>query len=176
MATFHILKAGSSVNWTGKKVLGLHTGTIDIAGGQLDMENGQPVSGEITIDMRSIRITDIVDPATNKQFLDHLWHEDFFAVEQHPVATLKVHRAAKEEGNLFRLFGDLIIKDITHPISFVAGMDVLTSYLHASGEMVIDRTQYNIRYGSGKFIPNLGDKLIYDDFTLQFKLVGALPE
>jgi hypothetical protein len=31
---------------------------------------------------------------------------------------------------------------------------------------------YNIRYGSGKFIDNLGDKLIYDDFDLQFKLVA----
>jgi YceI-like domain len=68
----------------------------------------------------------------------------------------------------------LTIKDITHPVSFIAEVEVLTDFLHALGKIIIDRTLYNIRYGSGKFIDNLGDKLIYDDFVLQFKLVGQV--
>lgn len=68
--------------------------------------------------------------------------------------------------------GTLTIKDITHPVSFDAKIEVFSDYLHSMGEIVIDRTSYNIRYGSGRFLDNLGDKLIYDDFVLQFKLVG----
>ena len=68
--------------------------------------------------------------------------------------------------------GDLTIKDITSPVSFTATVEVFTDFLHSMGEIVIDRTLYNIRYGSGKFLQNLGDGLIYDDFVLQFKLIA----
>jgi hypothetical protein len=44
--------------------------------------------------------------------------------------------------------------------------------LVAIGETEIDRTKYDIRYGSGKFFEDLGDKMIYDTFTVKFK-VGA---
>ncbi|MFN4197892.1 MAG: YceI family protein, partial [Flavobacterium sp.] len=30
----------------------------------------------------------------------------------------------------------------------------------------VDRTKYDIKYGSGSFFDNLGDKAIYDDFEL----------
>ncbi len=66
----------------------------------------------------------------------------------------------------------LTIKDISHPVSFIASVEIFTDYLHSLGEIVIDRTMYNIRYGSGKFLQNLGDNLIYDDFVLQFKLIA----
>jgi len=66
----------------------------------------------------------------------------------------------------------LTIKDISHPVSFIASVEIITDFLHSLGEIVIDRTMYNIRYGSGKFLQNLGDNLIHDDFVLQFKLIG----
>ena len=78
----------------------------------------------------------------------------------------------KKQNNSFLLKGNLTIKDITHAVSFTATVEVLNDFLHSLGEIVIDRTQYNIRYGSGKFLQNLGDSLIYDDFVLQFKLIG----
>ena len=37
-------------------------------------------------------------------------------------------------------------------------------------EIVIDRSKYDVRYGSGSFFDDLGDKTIYDDFTLTVKL------
>ena len=66
----------------------------------------------------------------------------------------------------------LTIKDISHPVSFIASVEIITDFLHSLGEIVIDRTMYNIRYGSGKFLQNLGDNLIHDDFVLQFKLIA----
>lgn len=172
MTKFLIQQASSTVNWTGKKVLGLHTGTINIESGFLEFTDGNITNGEIIIDMTSILITDIEDPKTNSDFLAHLQDDDFFSVNKFNTAKLVVTSAVQQEDNKFALSGNLTIKDITHPVSFHASVEVFTDFLHALGELVIDRTKYNIRYGSGKFIDNLGDKLIYDDFVLQFKLVG----
>lgn len=172
MAVFQIQKASSTVNWTGKKVLGLHTGTINIESGFLELTDGIITSGEINIDMTSIVITDIEDLKTNNEFLGHLQNDDFFSVDKFKTAKLVITSAAQQEPGRFLVNGNLTIKDITHPVSFHTSVEVFTDFLHAMGEIVIDRTRYNIRYGSGRFIDNLGDKLIYDDFVLQFKLIG----
>ena len=172
MTQFKIQKSGSSVNWTGKKVLGLHTGSIDVAEGYVEITDNQLTGGEIQIDMTSIAITDIEDKKTSNEFLDHLLSTDFFAVDQFKTAKLTITRASKTDNGKFKVDGALAIKDISHPVSFTATIDIFTDYLHSLCEIVIDRTLYNIRYGSGKFIANLGDKLIYDDFILQFKLIG----
>jgi polyisoprenoid-binding protein YceI len=124
--------------------------------------------------MTSIVITDIEDKKDHDDFLAHLKNDDFFSVDKFKTAKLTITGSSKIETNKFKIDGNLTIKDITHPVSFIATVEVFTDFLHSLGEMVIDRTLYNIRYGSGKFIDNLGDKLIYDDFVLQFKLVGQL--
>jgi polyisoprenoid-binding protein YceI len=173
MATFKIQQSGSSVNWTGKKVLGLHTGSINIANGYIEVRDNELKGGEIQIDMTSIVITDIEDKTTNKDFLDHLSGADFFSVDQFKTARLAITGSSKTDNGKFKVDGTLTIKDISHPVSFIATIEVFTDYLHSLGEIVIDRTLYNIRYGSGKFLANLGDALIYDDFILQFKLVGC---
>lgn len=172
MAKFHIQPSSSTVNWTGKKVLGLHTGSINIASGFIDIVDSTIAGGEIQIDMTSIVTTDIEDKKTHDDFLAHLLNDDFFSVDKFKTAKLTVTGSTKIEINKFKIDGALTIKDITHPVSFIATVEVFTDFLHSLGEIVIDRTLYNIRYGSGKFIDNLGDKLIYDDFVLQFKLVG----
>lgn len=173
MTRFNIQTESSHVNWTGKKVLGLHTGTIQIKNGFLSFEDDEIKGGEIHIDMTSIVITDITDKLMNKEFFDHLNNDDFFSIGQFKTASLKITNGFKVDTR-YVLNGDLTIKDITHPIEFTSTIEIFTDFLHVLGEIKIDRTIYNIRYGSGKFISNLGDKLIYDEFVLQFKLVGQL--
>jgi polyisoprenoid-binding protein YceI len=172
MAKFQIQKSSSTVNWTGKKVLGLHTGSINVEGGSIELEDNKITGGEIIIDMTSISITDIDDSKTNQDFKDHLFNDDFFAVDKFPTSQLIIKEGIALSNNQYQLNGVLTVKDISHPVSFSATVEVFTDTLHSLGEIVIDRTLYNIRYGSGKFIDNLGDKLIYDDFVLQFKLVA----
>lgn len=171
MTTFNIQIESSTVNWTGKKVLGLHTGTINIKDGYLSFEKDQLIDGEIVIDMTTILITDIADKSIYKEFFDHLNNDDFFAVDRFKTAILKISKAEKVNDK-YQISGDLTIKDITHPLTLLATIEIFTDFLHALGEIKIDRTLYNIKYGSGKFLPNLGDKLIYDEFVLQFKLIG----
>ena len=45
--------------------------------------------------------------------------------------------------------------------------------LNATGVVVVNRTKYDINYWSGSFFSDLGDKMIYDDFTLKFKLAAV---
>ncbi len=78
MAKFQIQKSSSTVNWTGKKILGLHTGSINVAGGSIELEDNKINGGEVVIDMTSIIITDIDDPKTNQDFIGHLFNDDFF--------------------------------------------------------------------------------------------------
>jgi polyisoprenoid-binding protein YceI len=172
MAKFQIQQASSTVNWTGKKVLGLHTGSINITDGFVEVNNNNVVGGEIQIDMTSIVITDIEDKKTNQDFLEHLLNDDFFSVDKFKTSKLVINGSSKIEGNKSKIEGILTIKDISHPITWIASIEVFTDTLHSLGEVVIDRTLFNIRYGSGKFIDNLGDKLIYDEFVLQFKLIA----
>jgi polyisoprenoid-binding protein YceI len=174
MAKFRIQKSGSTVNWTGKKVLGLHTGSINVAEGYVEITDNQLTGGEVQIDMTSIVIADIEDKKASKEFLDHLFSADFFSVDKFKTAKLVINGSSKTDNGKLKIDGTLAIKDITHPVSFIATVEIFTDYLHSLGEIVIDRTLYNIRYGSGKFIENLGDKLIYDDFILQFKLIGQV--
>lgn len=172
MANFQIQNAASTVNWTGKKILGLHTGTIHIESGSLEFTAGLITSGEIQIDMNSIVVTDIEDIKTNSDFLAHLQNDDFFAIDKYKTAKLEITGSRQGENNRLNVSGNLTIKNITHPVRFDAKVEIFTGHLYALGEIVIDRTMYNIRYGSGKFIDNLGDKLIYDRFDLQFKLIA----
>ena len=171
MTRFNIQPESSTVNWTGKKVLGLHTGIINIQSGFIDFEQEEIIGGEIIIDMTTIVITDIADKNVYKEFFDHLNNDDFFAVEKFKTAKLEITKGMKI-ADAYRLEGNLTIKDITQTITFDASVELLTDFLHSLGTMKIDRTLYNIKYGSGKFIANLGDKLIHDEFVLQFKLVG----
>jgi len=170
MAYFEIQKSSSTVNWTGKKVLGMHTGTINVANGSIETNNNLITGGEINIDMTSIVITDIKDTETNRNFLAHLQNDDFFTVDKFKTAKLLILNAVQLEKDKQQIEGILTIKDISHPVSFTASVEIFADYFHSLGEIIIDRTMYNIRYGSGKFLQNLGDNLIYDDFVLQFKL------
>jgi polyisoprenoid-binding protein YceI len=172
MAHFKFNKSASIINWTGKKILGLHTGLISLRSGHLEIDGHQIPSGEIIIDMTSITVTDIDDPKVSTDFRNHLMHDDFFSVDKFPSATLAIENATALGNNQFRIEGLLTIKGISHAVTFTSTVETFSKTLHVLGEMVIDRTNYNIRYGSGKFMDGLGDTLIYDEFVLQFKLIG----
>jgi polyisoprenoid-binding protein YceI len=172
MAKFEIQKQSSTVNWTGKKVLGLHTGTIDITRGSVEINHGVIQDGDIAIDMTSLKITDIDDAKTHQDFKSHLWNDDFFSIDKFESSRLKITAGTLIGTNEYKLSGLLTIKEVTQPITFNARIEIFAGSLYSTGEISVDRTLYNIRYGSGKFIDNLGDKLIHDEFVLQFKLIG----
>ena len=162
----------SLITWTGKKITGIHTGTVDLYAGNLEMENDRIVGGSFDIDTRSIVVTNIEDPKTNAQFTGHLFSEDFFAVDKFPTANFTIINAAPLDRNSWKIDGLLTIKGITHSLSFAAKVDVLENTAFAAGEITVDRTKYGIKFGSGNFFKGLGDSLIHNDFTLNLNLLA----
>lgn len=157
----------SEVKWTGRKVTGEHHGHIKLKSGVLILEHERIVSGNFTIDMKTITNYDLEDEELNKTLVGHLKSDDFFGVEKYPEATLVIVHSSKFRNGKAEVKGDLTIKEITHPVSFT--VERYNGTYKAS--IVIDRAKYDVRYGSGSFFDNLGDKLIYDDFTVGVKLV-----
>lgn len=160
----------SQLKWLGKKVTGQHDGTLSLKSGTVVADNHEIKTAEFVIDMGSIKNSDIDDRKMNKKLVGHLKSEDFFDVARYPTATLKVTQAKKISENNYKIKGDLTIKGETHEVSFPVKVDT-SKETHALGTIEIDRTRWNIRYGSGKFFKGLGDKMIKDKFEVSFDVV-----
>jgi len=168
---FKVNVAESKVTWFGKKVTGEHNGPIKLKNGFIAVENGKITGGKFEMDMNSIDNNDL-SGGMKDRLVGHLKSDDFFSVSAHPVSTLVLTSVTPESGNKYTFKGDLTIKGITHPVEFSGSADFGNSSLNAKGKMLVDRSLYNVRYGSGKFFEGLGDRMIYDEFTLEFTLVA----
>lgn len=165
-------KASSKVKWEAKKVTGKHDGSILFDNGSVSVNDNKISGGVFVINMRSIVVEDITDPGTNKKLLGHLLSDDFFSVDKFTESKLVIKKVTLVSGDEFQFTGDLTIKGITKPIEFNAKVTVNGDKLKAEGVITVNRTLYGIKYGSGSFFQGLGDKMIYDDFTLAFRVVA----
>ncbi|MBN2666359.1 MAG: YceI family protein [Bacteroidales bacterium] len=159
------IKEKTTLSWLGEKVIGQHTGTVDIKSGHLTWLDNKIASGEFVIDMTSIKSDENLD-----KLVGHLKSEDFFGVDNHPESRLEITESTPFDKGTGTVKGKLTIKNITHPVEFRASMqkDEEGHWFYAN--IVIDRSKYNVRYGSGSFFDNLGDKTIYDEFKLKVNL------
>jgi polyisoprenoid-binding protein YceI len=164
---FNIVSTQSNIDWVGKKVTGAHNGTINIKEGEIVLNDGKLAGGTFIIDISSIKILDVTDPALNAQFFGHLASDDFFSTDKYPEAILQIKSVSGDE-----VKGDLTIKSITHPITFDVAVNVNGEVLNATGKLIVDRTKYGIRFRSGNFFKDLGDTLIYNDFELNVSLTA----
>jgi polyisoprenoid-binding protein YceI len=151
----------STVAWKGYKVTGSHHGTINLSEGNL-IFNGDTLSGgSFTVDMTSLVDNDLEGEWKGK-LEGHLKSDDFFGVATHPTASLVFTSVKASSKNSYDVTADLTIKGITNPINFT-----LAVYGNkANATLKVDRAKYDVRYGSGSFFDNLGDKTIYDEFDL----------
>jgi polyisoprenoid-binding protein YceI len=161
----------SKIYWTGKKVTGEHTGTLMLRSGTIEMQDEAPVKVHVILDMTTIVVEDIKDPATNAKLLGHLKSDDFFSVAKFETGAFVAEKftpirdAEGREPN-YKIEGDLTLKGITAPVVFEAYIATTGQVLMSSAELKINRTKWGIRYGSGSFFDNLGDRAIYDDIEL----------
>jgi hypothetical protein len=56
-----------------------------------------------------------------------------------------------------------------------ASLDPSQSFSLVILKLEFDRTEFHVRYGTGKLFQNLGDKSIADNVQLNVELVGKLP-
>lgn len=163
----------STVKWLGKKLLGQHGGTVTLAKGSVVLNNGILGGGEFTIDMNSIKCTDITDADMNARLIGHLKSDDFFAVEKFPTAQLKITKVMRltdpDKAGQYVVTADLTIKGITNPVEFPVTLSSKGKTYSASANIVIDRSKWDVRYGSSSFFDDLGDKAIKND--IEFAVV-----
>jgi len=164
----------STVTWKGYKVTGSHEGTIALKSGELTYDtDGGLTGGSIVIDMTTIACTDLKAGGAAK-LEGHLKSDDFFGVANYPEANLTITNvAAKGTPGDYKITADLTIKETTKPVKFYANIADKDGKRVATADLKIDRTEYDVRYGSGSFFDNLGDKTIYDEFDISVQLVSA---
>ncbi|MEZ4884483.1 MAG: YceI family protein [Chitinophagales bacterium] len=164
----------SEVVWKGYKVLGSHTGTIAVKNGNLEFTEGALTGGSFEIDMTSISCSDLEGEWADK-LVGHLSSDDFFGVATYPTAKFVITSVVSRgtEGD-YKIIGDLTIKETTKSIKLKAQLtEGEEGEMTATTDATIDRSDFNVKYGSGSFFDGLGDKTIYDEFDLSIKLVAT---
>lgn len=169
------IRAGSDLQWMGRKTLIANYedyGKVEIKEGNFQISQGNIISGRIVLDMTSISTdrTGKDDGAGGDMLSNHLKSDDFFAVERFPEAVFAINQASSTEEGVYNVDGSLTVKDISKPVSFQTyayqsnGQDMLKA------EFNVDRTQWDIKYGSNKFFSDLADRVIDDSIYISFDL------
>lgn len=171
--TYKVDNQKSILNWEGKKVTGQHNGNVKLTEGTLTVDGNKPTGGTFAFDMNSITSLDLTDAGYNAKFIGHMKSEDFFNTAKYPTSKFAITKVTPKGGNKFDITGNMTIKGISNVVTFPATVTVAGNTITANGKAVLDRTKYDIKYGSKSFFENIGDKAIYDDFTIEMKLVAT---
>lgn len=167
----------SSMEWTGKKLTGEHTGTILLSSGEILIMKNAVSGGKFDIDMTTIDSKDLSGEWKAKMD-GHLKSPDFFDAAKFPKAQFTITsvtpiKSAKDGGFTHNVKGNLTIKDKTNEVAFDAVIKIADGKVACVGSAVIDRSKFDIKYGSKTFFADIGDKVIYDEFTVKFNLVAV---
>lgn len=171
--TYKVDAAKSTFKWTGKKVTGTHWGYIKFTDGNITTDGANITGGTFTVDMNSMDVQDIPAEKGGSKLLGHLKSDDFFGTANFATSTLVIKSATAKGAGQFDVKADLTIKGTTSEITFPATIAMDGKTLTAKAAFKVDRTKYGIKYGSGSFFENLGDKAINNDFEVEIDLAAA---
>lgn len=162
----------TTAKWVGKKVTGQHEGGISISKGNIVSDGKTVTGGSFEIDMTSITCTDLTDKEWNGKLVGHLKADDFFGVDKHPTAKFEITKATLKSGNDYDVTGKLTIKGITNEITFPAMIKMDAKAFVTIAKIMVNRTKFDIKYGSASFFEGLGDKALSDEFELNINVVA----
>ncbi len=166
---YQIDTEASKVEWIGSKITGkTHAGAVSLLSGGLQLTDGKISAGKFAIDMTTITCSDIEDPKWNGKLVSHLKNEDFFAVDKFGTATVSI-KSADANGNIT---ADLTIKGKTSEVTFPTTITTENGSLTATASIEIDRTKFDVRYGSDSFFDDLGDKAIDNIIKFNVTIIG----
>jgi len=161
----------SNVRWYGDEITGKqHFGSLKFKEGKIILSgtgkvSDKIISGNFTVDMTSLSVEDLSGKGKNN-LEGHLKSDDFFSVDKYNYAFLKILKSNDPINGVQTLNGDLTIKGKTHPVTFTMELNEEKG----KSNLIFDRTKYDVKFRSGNFFQNLGDKLIYDDIKLEVSL------
>ena len=169
---FKVDASKSTFKWTGKKVTGSHWGYVKFSDGTFSVEKNQVKGGTFNVDMTSIDCQD-TQGEWGQKLVGHLKSDDFFSVDKNPKSTLTLKSVTPKGGNNFDIKADLMIKGVTSEVNFPATITTSATEVKTIASFKIDRTKFGLKYGSGSFFDNLGDKAIDNDFLVDVNVVAS---
>ncbi|MBK7407849.1 MAG: YceI family protein [Saprospirales bacterium] len=170
--TYKVDLSASKLAWKGYKVTGEHFGVIQLKSGTIQFQDGRLTAGQFEVDMTSIEVQDMQGEYADK-LKGHLLSDDFFGTTTYPTASLVMTKVTSLGNNEYDVTANLTIKGKTEPIQFKATIEQAGNKVMADAAVKIDRSKYDVRYGSASFFDSLGDKVIYDEFDLTISLVAG---
>lgn len=170
----------STIEWRGTKPTGEHVGTINIQSGTISATEDEIESGNVVIDMNSIKVTDEgISDKDRTNLENHLKgtvdgkETDFFNVKKFPTATFEITGITENNGKKM-LQGNLTLKEDTKNIEIPVSTSVDEDELSIESEtFTINRTDWKVNYGSKSVFDNLGDNWISDEMELKIKVTAT---
>lgn len=158
----------STITWEGKKATGAHNGTLLFKSGTLGFSGKALTQGGFVVDMTSLK-----DADGSAGLEKHLKADDFFGTEKFPASAFIIKKVTGK-GTDVTITGDITIKGKTQSITFPAKLtwNADNTVTAVADKITIDRTKFGIQYSSKSVFPSIGDKFIYDDFTIGVKIVA----
>ena len=167
--------SASSLTWYATKVTGEHMGTVNLANGYFTVTDGNLTSANVIVDMQTIACTDL-EGEWGTKLVGHLNSDDFFNVSEHKTSSFTLRNMTPlKEGSgeaTHTVTGEFTIRGITKSVTFDAKVTNTGDAFAVEGSAVLNRAEFDVKYGSGSFFENLGDNLIHDNFTVGFNLVA----
>lgn len=172
---FDIDLSESKLQWTGRNLINKHLGTIEIQSGYLDFENGQLRGGRFDFNLNSLRCSDLEGDPMHDVLISHLMDHDFLDVAAYPECFLEITDTESSpipgSPNL-AVKANLTMRGKTCPIEFQATSGITdTGSPAAQASFAIDRTQWGILYGSGRFFQRLAGHLVNDLIEFEARIL-----
>lgn len=161
----------SKLEWFASKVTGKHNGIVNFTNGNLFIDDTKLTGGNFEADFGTIKVLDVSDEEMNTKLTNHLKSGDFFSAETFPKGKFVITSIKETVSGKYEITGDLTIKNISNKITFPAEVSHEGDKVTAQAEVDIDRTLWDIKYRSGKFFGDLGDKMINDNFRIKLNLI-----
>ena len=166
----------SILAWVGRNPNTHHTGTLGLADGHMDAGE-EVITGRFVIDLKSLRNTSLEGDELQPVLIAHLLSDDFFWAERFPTATFTLERLTPISGSHLTtpnhtVEGTLEMMGLSVFLQFPATLTTLPDKrLAAEAHFDIDRTHWNIIYGSSRFFDHLGMHVVFDLISVQLKLI-----
>lgn len=165
----------STIKWEGRNPSSTHFGTVDISEGDIHIKNGT-ISGKIEVDMSSIHNINLEGDELQPVLEAHLRSDDFFFTSMFPTAVLFLKEVTPIEPLWqtvpnFHVKGELTLRGITASLNFdMTANQTENNSLTFEAHFDIDRTQWNIIYGSTRFFEHLGMHKVFDLISIQIRI------
>lgn len=175
--TYMIDPESSEIVWTGRNPHSTHFGNVRIASGELQVQTNC-ITGLFVIDMHSITNTNLEGDELQPVLIGHLKSDDFFHVDRFPCATFQIYsgRPVAEPyitSPNYEIQGALELHGVEAEQSFMAtATGTEDGGISLEAHFDLDRTRWNIIYGSSRFFEHLGMHVVFDLISIQLRIIA----